>query len=68
MTNLRPQAPHKVDDALQDIVEGLKKAASGFEKLRDLVPSLPVMEIPKLLENGATSLCTTSYQANGACY
>ena len=42
--------PHKVDDALQDIVEGLKKAASGFEKLRDLVPSLPVTEIPKLLE------------------
>ena len=43
-------SPHKVDDALQDIVEGLKKAASGFEKLRDLVPSLPVTEIPKLLE------------------
>ena len=43
-------SPHKVDDTLQDIVEGLKKAASGFEKLRDLVPSLPVTEIPKLLE------------------
>ena len=42
--------PHKVDDALQDIVEGLKKTASGFEKLRDLVLSLPVTEIPKLLE------------------
>ena len=42
--------PHKVDDALQDIVDGLKKAAGGFEKLRDLVPSLPVTEIPKLLE------------------
>ena len=42
--------PHKVDDTLQDIVEGLKEAANGFEKLRDLVPSLPVTEIPKLLE------------------
>ena len=42
--------PHKVNDTLQDIVEGLKKTASGFEKLRDLVPSLPVTEIPKLLE------------------
>ena len=25
-------SPHKVDDTLQDIVEGLKRAASGFEK------------------------------------
>ena len=41
--------PHKVDDALQDI-EGLKKAANGFEELRSLVPSIPVTEIPKLLE------------------
>ena len=26
-------SPHKIDDALQDIVEGLKKAAHGFEEL-----------------------------------
>ena len=42
--------PQKVDDALQDIIQGLKKAAGGFEELRSLVPSLPVTEIPKLLE------------------
>ena len=42
--------PQKVDDALQDIIKGLKKAAGGFEELRSLVPSLPVTEIPKLLE------------------
>ena len=42
--------PQKVDDALQDIIEGLKKAAGGFEELRSLVPSTPVTEIPKLLE------------------
>ena len=42
--------PQKVDDALQDIIEGLKKAANSFEELRSLVPSIPVMEIPKLLE------------------
>ena len=42
--------PHKVDDALQDIVDRLKKAANGFEELRSLVPSIPVTEIPKLLE------------------
>ena len=42
--------PQKVDDALQDIVKGLKKAANGFEELRSLVPSIPVTEIPKLLE------------------
>ena len=42
--------PQKVDDALQDIVEGLKKAANGFEELRSLVPSIPVTEIPKLLK------------------
>ena len=42
--------PHKIDDALQDIIEGLKKAANGFEELRGLVPSLPVTEIPKLLK------------------
>ena len=42
--------PQKVDNALQDIVEGLKKAANSFEELRSLVPSIPVTEIPKLLE------------------
>ena len=42
--------PHKIDDALQDIVEGLKKAANGFEELRSLVPSISVTEIPKLLK------------------
>ena len=38
--------PQKVDDTLQDIVEGL----NGFEELRSLVPSIPVTEIPKLLK------------------
>ena len=42
--------PHKIDDTLQDIVKGLKKAASDFEELRGLIPSLPVTEIPKLLK------------------
>ena len=42
--------PQKVDDTVQDIVEGLKKAANGFEELRNLVPSIPVTEIPKLLK------------------
>ena len=42
--------PQKVDNALQDIVEGLKKAANSLEELRNLVPSIPVTEIPKLLE------------------
>ena len=42
--------PQKVDDALQDIVKGLKKAANSFGELRSLVPSIPVTEIPKLLE------------------
>ena len=40
----------KVDDTLQDIIKGLKKAAGSFEELRSLVPSIPVTEIPKLLE------------------
>ena len=31
--------PHKVDDALQDVVDGLKKAAGGFEKLYIYVTS-----------------------------
>ena len=42
--------PQKVDDALQDIIGGLKKAAAGFEELRSLVPTLPTTKIPKLLE------------------
>ena len=50
MKSLRPQIHIKIDDTLQDIVEGLKKAANGFEELRGLVPSLPVTEICKLLE------------------
>ena len=60
--------PHKIDDALQDIIEGLKKAASGFEELRGLVPSPSSNRNPQTTRNSATSLCTTSYQADGACY
>ena len=38
------------DVSLVKITTGLKQAAEGFEELRMLLPSIPVTEIPKLVE------------------
>ena len=42
--------PLKFDASLMKISNGLKHAAEGFEELRQMLPSVPVTELPKLIE------------------
>ena len=39
-----------LDASLVKITTGLRQAAEGFEELRTLLPSIPITEIPKLVE------------------
>ena len=43
--NLEDTDPSKIDEALQQIVEGLRQAADGFEALKDLLPTVPVTDV-----------------------
>ena len=38
------------DALLVKITTGLKQAAEGFEELRNMIPTVPVTDIPKLTE------------------
>ena len=42
--------PMMFDTSLMKITTGLKQAAEGFEELRKMLPSVPVTDIPKLIE------------------
>ena len=42
--------PMMFDASLMKITAGLKQAAEGFEELRKMLPSVPVTDIPKLIE------------------
>ena len=42
--------PLMFDASLVKITTGLKQAAEGFEELRKMLPSIPVTDIPKLVE------------------
>ena len=39
--------PMKIDQALQQIVQGLHQAADGYETLRDLLPTVPVTDVSR---------------------
>ena len=42
--------PMMFDASLVKITTGLKQAAEGFEELRNMIPTVPVTDIPKLIE------------------
>ena len=42
--------PIKIDQTLQEITEGLCQAANGYEKLRSLLPTIPVTEVAKIIQ------------------
>ena len=42
--------PMKFDASLMKITAGLKQAAEGFKELRNMIPIVPVTDIPKLIE------------------
>ena len=52
--NFEDTDPLKIDDALQQIVEGLHQAADGFEALKDLLPTIPVTDVAKIVQVAPT--------------
>ena len=48
--NFEDTDPVKIDDALQRIVKGLRQAADGFEVLKDLLPTVPVTDVAKIVQ------------------
>ena len=37
--------PTKIDQPLQQIVQGLRQATDGYENLRDILPTVPVTDV-----------------------
>ena len=46
--------PIKIDQALQQIVQGLRQAADGYETLRDLLPTVPVTDVAGIVQIAPT--------------
>ena len=42
--------PMMFDASLMKITAGLRQAAEGFEELRQMIPSVPVTDMPKIIE------------------
>ena len=52
--NFKDTDPVKLDDALQQIVTGLCQAADGFKALKDLLPTVPVADVAKIVQAART--------------
>ena len=52
--NFEDTDPLKIDDALQQIVKGLRQAADGFEVLKDLLPTISVTDVVKIVQVAPT--------------
>ena len=52
--NFENTDPSKIDEALQQIVKGLHQAADGYEALKDLLPTIPVTDVAKIVQVAPT--------------
>ena len=52
--NFEDTDPLKIDDALQQIVKGLRQVADDFEALKDLLPTVPVTDVAKIVQVAPT--------------
>ena len=52
--NFEDTDPLKIDDVLQQIVKGLHQAADGFEALKDLLPTVQVTDVAKIVQVAPT--------------
>ena len=52
--NFKDTDPVKLDDALQQIVTGLRQAAGGFKALKDLLPTVPITDVVKIVQAALT--------------
>ena len=48
--NFEDTNPSKINESLQQIVEGLRQAADGYEALKDLLPTIPVTDVTKIVQ------------------
>ena len=46
--------PSKIDEALQQIIKGLHQAADGYEVLKDLLPTIPVTDVARIVQVAPT--------------
>ena len=46
--------PMKIDQALQQIIQGLHQAADGYETLRDILPTVPVTNVAGIVQIAPT--------------
>ena len=46
--------PTKIDQALQQIIQGLCQAADGYETLRDILPTVPVTDVVGIVQIAPT--------------
>ena len=52
--NFENTDPLKIDEALQQIIKGLHQAANGYEALKDLLPTIPVTDVAKIVQVAPT--------------
>ena len=52
--NFEKTDPSEIDEALQQIVKGLHQAADGYEALKDLLPTIPVTDVAKIVQVAPT--------------
>ena len=52
--NFENTDPSKIDEALQQIVKGLHQVANGYEALKDLLPTIPVTDVAKIVQVAPT--------------
>ena len=52
--NFENTDPSKIDEALQQIIKGLCQAANGYEVLKDLLPTIPVTDVAKIVQVAPT--------------
>ena len=52
--NFENTDPSKIDEALQQMVKGLCQVANGYEALKDLLPTIPVTDVAKIVQVAPT--------------
>ena len=52
--NFEDTDPVKLDNALQQIVTGLRQVADGFKALKNLLPTVPITDVAKIIQAAPT--------------
>ena len=52
--DFKTTGPMKINQALQQIVQGLHQATDGYENLRDILPTVPVTDVVSIVQIAPT--------------